>query len=137
MAKAQGSDGWCVAQNSWQMFWSQRSESRTKRAAVAGECPCHGCKDPGTIFQSNFGYQSTHAASSGHHNSLSCESAPLIYSPHLCSKPSYFVHTHLKEGADHPDSQTQLNIAEKLWDGAGNGYFHGNPSFCFSSLSKF
>lgn len=89
--KSSRKDGWCIAQNSWQMLWSQPGENRGKRAAVAGECPCHGCKDPSTIFQRNFGYQSIHAASSGHHNPSS-----RVFS-HLCDKPSYFVHTHPKE----------------------------------------
>lgn len=136
MAKPQGSDGWCIAQNSWQLLWSQHGESRGKRAAVAGECQCHGCKNPSTIFQRNVGYQINHAASSGCHNSSSCDSMPLVCSPHLCDKSSYFVHTHLKEGADHQNSQTQLSTAEHMWDGAGDGGCHGNPSFCFSSLSK-
>ena len=89
--KSSRKDGWCIAQNSWQMLWSQPGENRGKRAAVAGECPCHGCKDPSTIFQRNFGYQSIHTASSGHHNPSS-----RVFS-HRCDKPSYFVHTHPKE----------------------------------------
>lgn len=71
------------------------------------------------------------AALSGCHNFFPCNFMPLVRSAHLCVKSSYFVHTHLKEEANHPCAQTQLSRAEHLWDGAGDGGCHGNPSLGF------
>lgn len=87
--KSARNNGWCIAQNSRQILWTQHGKSGRKRAAVAGECPCHGCKDPSAIFQRNFGYQSIHAASSGHHNPSSRVVSHFVWQTILfCTHPS-------------------------------------------------
>lgn len=102
--------------------------AKVGEAAVAGGCPCHGCTGPSTIFERSAGCEGSWAALPGCHN-LPCNFVPLVHSPHLCDKSSYFVHTHLKEGTDHPCAGTQLSRAHVGW-GRRWGC-HGNPSLCF------
>lgn len=91
---------------------------------------------PRMIFKTGVGCEGICAALSVCSNFYPCHFMPLIHFPHLCDKSSYFVHTHLNEGADQPCAQTELSRAERTWDGAGDGGCHGNPSLCCYSLPK-
>lgn len=76
---------------------------------------------PSTVSERSTGCGGSRAAFSGHCHFFPGNFMPLVRSPHLHDKPSYFVHTHLKEGANHPSTQTWLSRAQHMWVGQEMG----------------
>lgn len=119
MARAQGSNGWCIAPNAQQLLRSQRRASEVREQQRREGARARGAW---VLAPHSGGAAGARAAVRPH------QAAAIFLLVILCLSyvPSIFVTNPLiwytpTWRKEHPCAQTQLSRAECVWDGAGDG----------------